>query len=880
MSDAITILTSLYPTQVCKTYKLVDGALEKRAVANVIKAKAKTVQIASAQDLVTVLHEVTQSSNQVIVTGRWIGGDDPFDVITEKELVKLVCVKGQQIEGGVHEVEGRRVAARLKRGIENSAFMLMDADNPEGMPPEWCGMTMAQRLEMFEAILPNISKCERVELRSSSARVSDKGAFGGASHAYIRLSDPAKLEILRAYVTVEMALKGLSFPSPRFSRTELGKVIGHAQRTVFDTAVWVTGRLIFCAQPDVSQAAGYTVADADIRIVNEGAGPLDVSWLEPPAAKQLVEFRRTTGVRLRLNKNEDGLQCRDYGQLTLETEITVKGEVKPLKAWIAEMKPEDKLRCEAPFRASASEAGVIILMKSGKPCIYDAGTSTTHHLADAPMHGNFEELVAEAKCLTDADTDAIAEVASMAAKLKPVQRNTVFKTLKATTGVSLTVLRQQAAASDAEDGGGADQLALASRTLDAIGAENILFADDVFWMWDGTKGVWVLCDDKAVKQIAQSVAVDAGAEITSGLINGVTEVLSNAIYSDGHLFNLGNPETVNCPNGELELVDGRWVLMPHRRELYRTTQIPVAYDATADAPLFRAFLGQVFRDDDDKDDKVQAVLELMGYTLMSHARHEMFVMLIGSGANGKSVLLAVLEALCGPSNTAGVQPANFDRTFQRAHLHQKLANIVTEINQGEVMADAELKGIVSGEASTVEHKFKNPFTMRPFATCWFGTNHMPHTRDHSNAIFRRAMILTFNRTFAKDEQDPKLKDKLMAELSGILNLCLAAYAQALQRGFTRPASSEAAKNEWRLEVDQVAQFVEDACTRDPDSSEKSSEVYAQYKNWVALNGVKHPVTHKTLRDRLTLLGFGKKKGREGNWVTGLKLNGAFHATDL
>jgi putative DNA primase/helicase len=49
----------------------------------------------------------------------------------------------------------------------------------------------------------------------------------------------------------------------------------------------------------------------------------------------------------------------------------------------------------------------------------------------------------------------------------------------------------------------------------------------------------------------------------------------------------------------------------------------------------------------------------------------------------------------------------------------------------------------------VEHKFKNPFTMRPFATCWFGTNHMPHTRDHSNAIFRRAMILTFNRTFEK-----------------------------------------------------------------------------------------------------------------------------------
>jgi phage/plasmid-associated DNA primase len=97
---------------------------------------------------------------------------------------------------------------------------------------------------------------------------------------------------------------------------------------------------------------------------------------------------------------------------------------------------------------------------------------------------------------------------------------------------------------------------------------------------------------------------------------------------------------------------------------------------------------------------------------------------------------------------------------------------------------------------------------------------------------------------------------------------------------TRPASSEAAKNEWRLEIDQVAQFVEDACTRDADSSEKSSEVYTQYKGWVELNGVKHAVTHKTLRDRLTLLSFGKKKKtNQGSWVVGLKLKGAFHGTD-
>ena len=270
----------------------------------------------------------------------------------------MVCSRGADIiDAGLaflkHEDDARfrlagaerrlaaQLAARLKRSIISSGWTLFDADDPEGMPPEWRSMPVAGRLEMFEALLPGISKCERVELRSSSARVSDKGAFGGASHAYIRLSDPTKLEVLRAYVSVAMVLKGLSFPSPRHSRTEIGKVIGHTQRTLFDTAVWVPGRLIFCAKPDISQAPGYEVADADIRIVNGGTGPLDVSWLEPPEAKQLVEYRRTTGVRLRLTKGESGFSCMDYGQLTLDTEITVKGEVKPLKAWLTGMKPGD-----------------------------------------------------------------------------------------------------------------------------------------------------------------------------------------------------------------------------------------------------------------------------------------------------------------------------------------------------------------------------------------------------------------------------------------------------------------------------------------------------------------------------------------------------------
>ena len=441
---------------------------------------------------------------------------------------------------------------------------------------------------------------------------------------------------------------------------------------------------------------------------------------------------------------------------------------------------------------------------------------------------SYQKLMESARVLQPGQIDEMEAIVAESVMLTPMRQDAIFKAIKVATGTLVGAMRDQISKDNTKDR--PDHLDLARATISAIGRKNVICTDGTVYRWLD-RGVWKEQDDRAIKQTAQAAIEDQEIRVTANLVSGVTDVLKSEIYKSDHQFNRGNPDAVNCLNGELELQSGKWNLRPHRRENYRTTQIPVAYDPQADATSFRTFLEQVFRDDADRDDKIKAVLELMGYTLMSHARHELFVMLTGSGANGKSVLLAILEGMCGIENVAGVQPSNFDRSFQRAHLHQKSANIVTELKQGEVIADAELKGITSGEPSTVEHKFKDPFVMRPFATCWFGTNHMPHTRDFFVALFRRAVILQFNRTFAKHEQDPRLKDKMMAELPGILNISLEAYANAVKNGFTQPASSETAKHGWRLEADQVAQFVDDVCTREADSMSKATDVFSAYKDW-------------------------------------------------
>jgi len=340
-------------------------------------------------------------------------------------------------------------------------------------------------------------------------------------------------------------------------------------------------------------------------------------------------------------------------------------------------------------------------------------------------------------------------------------------------------------------------------------------------------------------------------------------LIKNEIYQADHIFDT-DTETINCINGEIRFIDGQFLLQSHRRETYRTAQIPVKFESSATAPRFRQFLSEIFVDDPDPLAKQQLIAECMGYTLLSTCELEKFFILVGNGANGKSVLLSVMEAICGRDNVSAVQPTQFENKFQRAHLQGKLANIVTEIAEGAELPDAALKAIVSGELATAERKHRDPFNFRPFATLWYATNHLPATRDFSNALFRRAKILPFNRVFQGEECDPNLKEKLLGELPGILNFALEGLARLLEtRAFTECLSELEAKNEWRKQCDQVEQFVEDRCRLGSDCWMTSKNLYDDYKGWAADVGISRRVSQRGLTTRLRRFNVEPRKGTGG-----------------
>lgn len=417
-----------------------------------------------------------------------------------------------------------------------------------------------------------------------------------------------------------------------------------------------------------------------------------------------------------------------------------------------------------------------------------------------------------------------------------------------------------------------DHLDMARNVVDMVGKENILSTIAHVWIWR-EKGVWTVIPDRELKQLVQRAIERKVKKVTRGLIDSVTDLLKSDVYSVVRELAQDN-NTVNFLNGELHWKDGVWELRAHSREHFRTTQIPHIYDAKAECLRFEQFLEEIFQDDPDKRDKISLIKELLGYTLMSHARFEKFALLIGPGANGKSVLLDLIRKMVGSDNVAAVQPSQFSQKFQRAHLHLKLANLVTEVAEGAEISDAELKAIVSGELTTAEHKFQAPFNFVPFCTCWFGTNHLPHTRDFSDALFRRTAVITFNRIFRYGvDADPLLKDKLAAEMPGIINAALNAFGEVLKRGtFTEPESTIKAKQEWRIEADQVAQFVGESCIVELGCATPSKTLYVAYSQWATEAGVVRKLGRKNFTNRVLRLGTQTTRGTGGvRMISGIRL---------
>lgn len=318
---------------------------------------------------------------------------------------------------------------------------------------------------------------------------------------------------------------------------------------------------------------------------------------------------------------------------------------------------------------------------------------------------------------------------------------------------------------------------------------------------------------------------------------------------------------INFQNGTLEITSKGYVLREHRPADFITYVLPFCYDPKAKAPIFENYLNDVV-----EMDKQQVISEYFGYLFLKNGvlKLEKVLLLYGTGANGKSVMFEVLNALLGAENVAnfGLPSLTNDNGYYRAKIADKLVNYASEIS-GNLEVSA-FKLLASGEPIEARLPYGDPFTLRNYAKLIFNTNELPRNVEHTNAFFRRFIIIHFAKTIPTEKQDKNLHKKIIdVELSGVFNWVLSGLTRLIKQGnFTDSESVNKAVNNYRIESDPVQLFLNEFGFSTGSTPKPLKDLYSLFKNFCFENGFK-TLSNRTFSERLKNLGFEMDKRNYG-----------------
>lgn len=320
---------------------------------------------------------------------------------------------------------------------------------------------------------------------------------------------------------------------------------------------------------------------------------------------------------------------------------------------------------------------------------------------------------------------------------------------------------------------------------------------------------------------------------------------------------------INLLNGTYEITPTGSRLRPFDSRDFLSYQLNFNYDSLADAPMFMEFLNKVLPDKDLQN----LLAEFLGYIFVKtrYLKLEAALFLYGTGANGKSVIYDIVNAMLGNINVTSYSLENLtDKSgYARAMIAGKLVNYASEIN-GKLEVSF-FKQLASGEPIEARLPYGEPLIITDYAKLIFNLNELPREVEHTHAFFRRLQIIPFNVTIPESEQDKQLANKIIAdELSGVFNWVLEGLDRLLKKkAFTPCDAVSEAVEKYKLESDSVRLFIEDNdYKKSAESKILLKHLYLEYRQYCNEDG-NSPVKKMNFKKRLESQGIIFERYNDG-----------------
>lgn len=329
---------------------------------------------------------------------------------------------------------------------------------------------------------------------------------------------------------------------------------------------------------------------------------------------------------------------------------------------------------------------------------------------------------------------------------------------------------------------------------------------------------------------------------------------------------------LNCLNGTLDLRTG--ALRPHSREDLITMLAPVKYDSGADCPRWKRFMEEITAGDESL---IGFLKRACGMSLTGDVSEHVLLILHGSGRNGKSTFLNILQEMLG--DYAAQAPPGFllSRSFdshptQLAYLYGKRLVVSMETGEGKRMDETLVKQLTGGDKVVARRMREDFWEFSPTHKLWLSTNHKPRILGCDEAMWERIKLIPFKASFLANDprQDKRLPDKLRGELPGILRWAVEGCLEWQEHGLGSPSEVIIATYGYRSEEDILGAFLDDCCILEPGSHVTAHALYTRYIKWCKENGEK-PKSQSKLGRYLSSRKLEKIRSKKGILWRGVSL---------
>lgn len=406
------------------------------------------------------------------------------------------------------------------------------------------------------------------------------------------------------------------------------------------------------------------------------------------------------------------------------------------------------------------------------------------------------------------------------------------------------------------------------------------------WVDDNQKSIKSLAMEMA-KQIQQDalliddtklrlVAVRWGTQSESKVRIDAFLDLAKSIppLSDNGLDWDANPWVLSCPNGIIDLKTG--ILQGGKPEDKISMTTNVEYE-DQECPRWKQFLSEVFLNDQIL---IKFVQKSLGYSITGSVREQVCFFCYGNGANGKSVLFKTISSILGDyahDAPTSLFQRNFNSTSTNdvAQTEGKRFLVSAETLSTAKLNEQRIKSWTGGDRVTARYLYQEHFTFEPTVKPWLFVNHKPQIDDDSHGFWRRVRLIPFERTFAQEEQDHDLINKLKVESAGILRWLIHGCLMWQTEGLSPiPEQVKMATETYQMENDVLAEFIYSKCELIEFEETKARALYQAYEDWATVERLNKD-------DKLTSTAFGRKLSekfkkiakKDGTYYQGLRIAG-------